>query len=75
MAGQSSRQFARLHDKCGPGLGLPPNVQPRVIELNMGVEFLEVKMGRDLFILQGEDDLDQSRNSGGRFQVADVGLD
>lgn len=59
----------------GPGLGLGGDGQLGAVEVDVGVEALEVEVGGDGLVLEGEDDFDEAGDAGGGFEVADVGFD
>ena len=58
----------------GPRVELGRHVERRVLDVEPRVRLLEVKVRRDLGVLQRLDRLDETRHAGGRVEVADVRL-
>src|SRR6266545_700958 len=59
----------------GPRLGRGEYAQAEFVEVGVRSGVGEVQLGRDLAVVQGQYGLDQPGDSGGRLQVAEVGLD
>ena len=58
-----------------PGLGFGRYSEGKLIPGDMGIGCLEVKVGRNLTMLQGQDDLAQARDACRGFQMTEIGFD
>lgn len=58
----------------GPGFGRADHPQAERVEVGVRARTGEVQVGGDLAVVQGEHGLDQARDTGGGFQVAEVRL-
>ncbi|MCP9994457.1 hypothetical protein LUX34_00055 [Streptomyces werraensis] len=58
-----------------PRSALGRDLDGEVLDAYFRVDFGQVQVRGYAFVLEGQDDLDQPGDTGGRFQVADVGLD
>src|ERR1700760_3082841 len=50
------------------------DVERRPLEIDVGVNLLQMNVRRDLLVLDGEQDLEDARDAGRGLQVADVGF-
>ena len=60
---------------CGPVLPLRRNHNREIIPRNVGIGVFQVKMWRNLSMLQRKNDFHQPRNSSSCFQMPDIGFD
>ena len=59
----------------GPGCQFALNLEPKLLERNMGIRPFKMEARRDRTMLDRERDLDHTGNTGRRLEVADVRLD
>ena len=71
--GADARDPARIH--CGPGLHLFCNLDRQLIPAHVRIETIQARVRRNHAVLQGQDNLDESCDSGGGFQMAYVCLE
>ena len=62
-------------DRRFPGLRGDRDLEPAALQMQQRIQGLLVERGRNLAVLHRQHHLQQPRNAGSRFQVANIGLD
>ena len=73
-AGAARERTTLIVERRFPILGLLDRVERRVVEIDVGIELLEVQQRRNLLVLDGQQYLQDAGDAGCGFEMADVGL-